>query len=313
MAEFPAMPFYTDAYLADTRHLTTEEHGAYLLLLMCAWRAQGCRLKDDDRQLARIAGMSSARWKRLRPALAEFFNISHGYWQQKKLIATHAAVAERVERNRVNGSKGGRASARKRSVSKTASKCSSDASANDEATKSKPKSKKNSSQLADVALAAGLKEDSSNSSFIEGWLAAGADCTKDIVPTLKRISAREKDRVGRVPSTLAYYDAAVLEARDKRLRAVKRGEQHAQDNPPAPEKRSFDRSSEADWHQFLGDRNSRFRGDYLSRNWQIPRDHPVFFPAGLGPDPRHSPNSFIPAAIYSHYACSWGWRPKEHE
>ena len=28
MADFPYIKFYTDAYLADTTHLRTEEHGA---------------------------------------------------------------------------------------------------------------------------------------------------------------------------------------------------------------------------------------------------------------------------------------------
>ena len=62
MAEFPHLPLFTDAYLADTRHLTTEEHGAYLLLMMEAWRRPECSLPDDDRLLARLCGLSIERW-----------------------------------------------------------------------------------------------------------------------------------------------------------------------------------------------------------------------------------------------------------
>jgi hypothetical protein len=42
MAEFPALPLWTDAYLGDTRHLSQSEHGAYLLLLITAWRTPNC-------------------------------------------------------------------------------------------------------------------------------------------------------------------------------------------------------------------------------------------------------------------------------
>jgi hypothetical protein len=42
MAEYPFLPLWTDAYFADTRHLTLEQHGAYLLLIIEAWRRADC-------------------------------------------------------------------------------------------------------------------------------------------------------------------------------------------------------------------------------------------------------------------------------
>lgn len=85
MAEFPALPLWTDAYLGDTTHLTTFEHGAYLLLLIVSWRAPGCRLPDDDVLLARYARVPVGKWRKLRPILSPFFKISEGHWHQSRL------------------------------------------------------------------------------------------------------------------------------------------------------------------------------------------------------------------------------------
>ena len=86
MADHPALYLWTDAYLGDAYHLTTEEHGAYFLLLMAAWRSPGCRLRDDDAFLARVTKSSLPRWRdRLRPAMTAFWTIEEGYWTQKRL------------------------------------------------------------------------------------------------------------------------------------------------------------------------------------------------------------------------------------
>jgi uncharacterized protein YdaU (DUF1376 family) len=87
MADFPAMPLWTDAYLGDAYHLSTEEHGAYFLLLIAAWRTPDCRLRDDDKFLARVVKANQQRWnQRLRPAIEGFWDISDGFWTQKRLL-----------------------------------------------------------------------------------------------------------------------------------------------------------------------------------------------------------------------------------
>lgn len=103
MAEFPSMPLWTDAYLGDTTHLTTLEHGAYLLLLMIAWRSKETSLPDDDRLLARYTKLSPSQWKRIKPILAEFFAIENGRWIQKRLLDESNAVKQYRERQRAAG------------------------------------------------------------------------------------------------------------------------------------------------------------------------------------------------------------------
>lgn len=99
------MPLWIADYLADTQHLTRDEHGAYLLLLMAYWR-KGEPLADDDRKLAAIAKASPAEWRRLRPVLSEFFQVGDGVWKQKRVDAELArAKAIRAKRSEA-GAKG---------------------------------------------------------------------------------------------------------------------------------------------------------------------------------------------------------------
>lgn len=107
MAEFPALPLWTDAYLGDTTHLTTFEHGAYFLLLMVSWRSPGCRLPDDDALLARYARVPVGKWRKLRPILAPFFKIVDGFWHQSRLQDEFQLLQSR----KLQQSEAGRASA----------------------------------------------------------------------------------------------------------------------------------------------------------------------------------------------------------
>ena len=114
MAEFPALPLWTDAYLGDTTHLTTIEHGAYLLLLIVAWRTSDCTLPDDDRLLARYARLEPRQWRRIKPILSEFFAIEDGKWKQLRLLDERAAVRTHREKQSAKGKAGAAAKALKR-------------------------------------------------------------------------------------------------------------------------------------------------------------------------------------------------------
>lgn len=110
MAEFPALPLWTDAYLGDTTHLTTIQHGIYLLLLFAAWRSKDCRLPDDDKLLARYAHLTTQQWVRHRPTIAPFWAITDGQWSNARL----SDERDTVKRQRDQRSMAGTASALKR-------------------------------------------------------------------------------------------------------------------------------------------------------------------------------------------------------
>lgn len=103
----PYMPLYTSDYIGDTHHLTTLEHGAYLLILMTMWNAGGS-LPDDMERIRKIAKLSKANWLKVWPNIREFFTIDEGRIFQKRLRQTHDVVTQKRKALSENGKKGGR-------------------------------------------------------------------------------------------------------------------------------------------------------------------------------------------------------------
>ena len=97
MAALPYMQLYVADYLADTMHLTTEEHGAYLLLIFNYWQT-GKPIPVS--RLARITRLSNERWTVVERSLNEFFNERSGEWVhdriERDLGALHAAQEQRI-------------------------------------------------------------------------------------------------------------------------------------------------------------------------------------------------------------------------
>lgn len=86
------MPLYIADYIADTNRLTTEQHGAYLLLIMDYWR--NGPLPDDDAALANITRLSLPAWKKHRSTIARMFQMEDGEWRHKRIDAERLEAEE---------------------------------------------------------------------------------------------------------------------------------------------------------------------------------------------------------------------------
>ena len=78
------MPLYISDYLSNTMHLSTEQHGAYLLLLMAAWKADA-KLPNDAEQLQSISRLSPAKWKASESILKQFFYVTPDSWTHERV------------------------------------------------------------------------------------------------------------------------------------------------------------------------------------------------------------------------------------
>lgn len=77
------MPLYVADYLSATSRLTTEQHGAYLLLLMDYWK-NGAP-PNNDAVLAQITKLSPDAWSNARTMLEPFFEVSEKQWIQNRV------------------------------------------------------------------------------------------------------------------------------------------------------------------------------------------------------------------------------------
>ncbi|WP_440090123.1 YdaU family protein [Pseudomonas fragariae (ex Marin et al. 2024)] len=111
MAALPYMQFYVADYLADTSHLTTEEHGAYMLLLFSYWQT-GKPLRID--RLSTIARVPNERWHSVAETLSEFFHVTETHWIQFRVESDLDAVNSKTQA----ASNAGKASAKAKALKK---------------------------------------------------------------------------------------------------------------------------------------------------------------------------------------------------
>lgn len=75
------------------------EKGAYIMLLISHYQVGSEGLPDDDKQLARIAGVSGKVWSRIRPIMAAKFSIKNGFWVNSKTVEVLQKVAQLRSQN----------------------------------------------------------------------------------------------------------------------------------------------------------------------------------------------------------------------
>src|SRR6185312_5368220 len=91
MAALPYIQLYIADYLADTAHLTTIQHGAYLLLIFNYWQ-RGHALNNANGRLAYVVRMSNEAWEQHEQTLAEFFEVDGDEWINHRIDEDLAAV-----------------------------------------------------------------------------------------------------------------------------------------------------------------------------------------------------------------------------
>lgn len=100
MAALPYMQLYIADYLADTMHLSAEEHGAYLLLMFNYWQTGKPIPKN---RLAKSARLTNERWADVEPSLQEFFCDNGEEWVHLRIEEDLASVREKLTKKSAAG------------------------------------------------------------------------------------------------------------------------------------------------------------------------------------------------------------------
>lgn len=226
----PWMPLYVSDYLGDTGHLSTLQHGAYMLLLMHYWQTGG--LPCDENQIRRVARMDADEWRDAVPVLRSLFRENWTHKRMDEELAKASAISSK------------RADAARQMHDKR----NANAPANASNLQTQPQPQACSNEQAAVrdpwmifkmdvvaAYSPGLPPDTGH---VEVWKARGfsADlCRAVVLAGLQRTK----------PRTLKYFDKAIQEAAVKRAPAVSQSSVNPADAPVFVEKDSeaFERAN----------------------------------------------------------------------
>jgi uncharacterized protein YdaU (DUF1376 family) len=90
--KLPYMPLFQGDLLAKTLHLSTQEFGAYMLLILHAWTHRAEVMVKDAQRISRVG---NRHWAEVRDTLAPFFDPPDGLLG-RALKVVHPRVAEEL-------------------------------------------------------------------------------------------------------------------------------------------------------------------------------------------------------------------------
>lgn len=225
------MPIYISDYLGDTQRLTTEQHGAYFLLLMDYWR--NGRPPADDAVLASITKLALPAWKKAKPLIMAFFSVERGHLVHKRVESELKKAATNVEQRRAAGVASAQARQRKRNgdgnesgnenpttvgtnVEKPMAKKGNDTPNENPDPHLSPVVTKPLPSRTAPALPGDVRQVMEEGGFVSPppdtgllaeWYAAGATLDQDILPTVRRV----RPQLAKAPFKLRVFDAAIRE------------------------------------------------------------------------------------------------------
>lgn len=94
MTSLPYMQLYVSDYLADTAHLTTKQHGAYMLLLMNYWQ-RGKALDNNNERLSFVARLTPEEWLEVKEVISEFFEVNDSIWIHQRIEDDLAKIRQK--------------------------------------------------------------------------------------------------------------------------------------------------------------------------------------------------------------------------
>ena len=91
--------------VTDTIGMSTLEYGAYMRLIFAHYRAGLNGLPNDDRKLARIAGLSVKKWKAIKEDILQKFIVKDDFIYKNRVRKEFITAKEKSDKARANALK----------------------------------------------------------------------------------------------------------------------------------------------------------------------------------------------------------------